>query len=111
RTCAHYKEDVGRTLQRPSQQDEPFTFESVHERRMRLPVLLLFDGARGLPSRATAANDREELLHFCFMRTPSSRRVTPQARRGERRRAGPSCHSGWPSPAWLRAKPSSGLSP
>ena len=61
---AFYKKNIVRALQGPSQHDKTFSFEAVHEGSMIIPVLLTLHAARAQPSRAMAANNREQLLHL-----------------------------------------------
>ena len=61
---AEYKKNLVRPLQRATEHDEPFLFESVHEAPVSFPVFLLLQGARRLPGSAMAENHCEQFLHF-----------------------------------------------
>jgi hypothetical protein len=60
RAGAYDEENVGRSLQPTTEDDEPLPLQSVHERRARFPTFLTLEGPGADPRRAATSNHGEE---------------------------------------------------
>jgi hypothetical protein len=58
---ANDQQDFGSSIELAAEQNETLVYEGVHKSSMGLPVVLFFEGAGIVPSRAASASNREEL--------------------------------------------------
>jgi hypothetical protein len=61
---AYDQKHIWRVFQRSAEDDETFLLKTVHEAGVRIPLGLLLQPERGIPSVAAGADDGDELYNF-----------------------------------------------